>query len=100
MVKDKLFIRLDGLIYLQSFYENEKLNGEKLKALCSQVVPSGTPQYDDLQEYQVDVLIKAVKNQVFILTGAPGTGKTFTIKKIIRSFPDARVTLAAPTVAI
>ncbi len=97
MVEDELLIRLDGLIYLQSFYENEKLIGEKLKSLCSQIVPSGTPQYDDLQEDQVDALIKAVENQVFILTGAPGTGKTFTIKKIINSFPDARIALAAPT---
>jgi len=31
------------------------------------------------------------------MTGAPGTGKTFTIKRIISSFPKARIALAAPT---
>jgi len=97
MIENRHLIRIDDLIYLQFFYENEKLIGEKLKALCSQKVPSGDPQYDDLKEDQIDALIKAVENQVFILTGAPGTGKTFTIKKIISSFPDARVALAAPT---
>ena len=48
---------------------------------------------DDQQE----ALSKAVASGVFILTGAPGTGKTYTIKRIISSFPEARVALAAPT---
>ena len=37
------------------------------------------------------------RNHVCILTGAPGTGKTFTIKNIISSFPKAKITLAAST---
>ena len=37
------------------------------------------------------------KNRVCILTGAPGTGKTFTIKTIINSFPNSKIALAAPT---
>ena len=37
------------------------------------------------------------RNRVCILTGAPGTGKTFTIKTIINSFPNSKIALAAPT---
>lgn len=84
-------------IYLQSFYEAEKKIAQKLKKLASRIALPGSPQFDGLMEDQIDALKKAVDNQVFILTGAPGTGKTYTIKKIIESFPDAKIALAAPT---
>lgn len=34
---------------------------------------------------------------IFILTGAPGTGKTFLVKRIITSFPGKVIELLAPT---
>jgi exodeoxyribonuclease V alpha subunit len=37
------------------------------------------------------------KSHVFALTGAPGVGKTATIKAVIRSNADARIVLCAPT---
>jgi exodeoxyribonuclease V alpha subunit len=97
LVEEKHLVNLEDYIYLQSYYENEKFVAEKLKLISSQKSTMGTPKYDDLQEDQIDALKKSVENQVFVLTGAPGTGKTFTIKRIIDSFPKSRVALAAPT---
>jgi len=97
MVEDVHFVMDENFIYLKSFYEAERSIAKKLKELASRKAVPGNPQYDGLMEDQVDALGKAVENQIFILTGAPGTGKTYTIKKIIESFPDAKVSLAAPT---
>ena len=97
MVDDGHLVRAENHIYLKSFYEAERSIAQKLKELASRKAIPGNPQFDGLMEDQVDALGKAVGNQVFILTGAPGTGKTYTIKKIIESFPDAKVSLAAPT---
>lgn len=95
--KDCLIVIDDGFVYLKGFYEDERLIAEKLKVLARHTLPSGTPDLDGLAEDQIEALQKAVASGVFILTGAPGTGKTFTIKRIISSFPNAGVALAAPT---
>jgi exodeoxyribonuclease V alpha subunit len=46
---------------------------------------------------QREALELAARSSVFICTGAPGTGKSFLVKYIIDSLPDARVELCAPT---
>lgn len=86
-----------GFIYLKGYYEDETFIAEKLKVLARQTLPAGKPDFEGLADDQKEALEKAVTSGVFILTGAPGTGKTFTIKRIMNSFPDARVALAAPT---
>ena len=54
-----------------------------------------------LHEYQRDAVHKAVKNQVCIVTGGPGTGKTCTLKCMLSVlealFPDGHIKLCAPT---
>ncbi len=96
-IQDKLLIEYKDFIYLPRFFEDERYIANKLKTLVSHEIEAGSPQFEGLQSDQVDALSKAVKSRVFILTGPPGTGKTFTIKRIIDSFPDAKVALAAPT---
>lgn len=95
--KDGLVVAADGFIYLKSYHDDEKLIAEKLKVLVRQTLPPGQPDFEGLADDQRESLSKAVASGVFILTGAPGTGKTYTIKRIISSFPEARVALAAPT---
>lgn len=95
--KDGLLVSVDGFAYLKSFHDDEKLIAEKLKVLARQTFRPGQPDFEGLADDQKEALAKAVASGVFILTGAPGTGKTFTIKRIISSFPEARVALAAPT---
>ncbi|MDO4965604.1 MAG: ATP-dependent RecD-like DNA helicase [Lachnospiraceae bacterium] len=53
----------------------------------------------ELDELQVDAVIKAVTNGVVILTGGPGTGKTTTINMMIKYFEANGLDfyLAAPT---
>ncbi len=95
--KDGLVVSVDGFVYLKSYHDDEKLIAEKLKILARQTLPPGQPDFEGLAGDQKEALAKAVSSGVFILTGAPGTGKTFTIKRIISSFPETRVALAAPT---
>ena len=95
--KDGLVVAVDGFVYLKSYHDDEKLVAEKLKVLARQTLPAGQPDIEGLADDQREALGKAVGSGVFILTGAPGTGKTYTIKRIISSFPEARIALAAPT---
>jgi exodeoxyribonuclease V alpha subunit len=97
LVKDGLVVSADGFVYLKGYHDDEKLVAEKLKVLARQTLPPGQPDFEGLADDQKEALSKAVSSGVFILTGAPGTGKTYTIKRIISSFPEARVALAAPT---
>lgn len=53
----------------------------------------------ELDELQLDAVVMAVTNGVFVLTGGPGTGKTTTINMIIKYFEASGLDfyLAAPT---
>jgi exodeoxyribonuclease V alpha subunit len=95
--KDGLVVSADGFVYLKGYHDDEKLIADKLKILARRTLPPGQPDFEGLADDQKEALSKAVTSGVFILTGAPGTGKTYTIKRIISSFPEARVALAAPT---
>jgi len=92
-----LVIIVDGFVYLETYYHDEMLVAEKLKALVNQKPALGQPDFEGLAIDQIGALTEAMVSGVFILTGAPGTGKTHTIKRIISSFPEARIALAAPT---
>jgi len=97
MEKDGLVVVAEEFVYLTGYYEDEKSVAEKLKVLARHELPPGQPDFEGLADDQKEALEKAVTSGVFILTGAPGTGKTFTIKRIISSFPEATISLAAPT---
>lgn len=53
----------------------------------------------ELDDAQIEAVVKGYTNGVSILTGGPGTGKTTTINTIIKLFDDLgyNVVLAAPT---
>ncbi len=53
----------------------------------------------ELAQNQKNAVIKALKNNLLIITGGPGTGKTTVIKTIISAFEklNKKVILAAPT---
>ncbi len=94
---DGLVVCVDGFVYLKSYCDDERLIAAKLKILARQTFWPGQPDFEGLAADQREALSKAVASGVFILTGAPGTGKTFTIGRILSSFPEARAALAAPT---
>lgn len=97
MIARKRVVRIEDYIYLPKFYEDEKSIAEELKILNSQGVDCGSPKLDGLYEDQVKAIHKVLENNLFVLTGPPGVGKTFTIKRIIESFPQTKIALAAPT---
>lgn len=55
----------------------------------------------ELLPEQAEAIVKAMQNSVTLLSGGPGTGKTYTIGHLVRLFlaclPAASVALAAPT---
>ena len=97
LVRQDFLVDQDGSLSLKALCEAEHLVARRILALLEGTPPHGRPDFKDLQEDQREALRKAVLSPVFILTGAPGTGKTFTIKRILDSFSGTRVALAAPT---
>ena len=96
-------------VYLRRLYEAETYVASRLLAMRGRL-PGGERAGEYLRlaekemgitlaEHQRKAVTEAVQYGVFALTGGPGTGKTTTIRAILRMF-DAmglRVSLAAPT---
>ena len=96
-------------VYLRRLYEAETYVASRLLAMRGKL-PGGERAGEYLRlaekemgitlaEHQRKAVTEAVQYGVFALTGGPGTGKTTTIRAILRMF-DAmglRVSLAAPT---
>ena len=96
--------------YLSSLYEAESYIAKKLSVMslvktdesfdCDALVRSaedeGELKFGDLQKKAIEM---AVGNNVFLLTGGPGTGKTTVIRGMLSAFGKLglRVMLAAPT---
>ena len=71
-----------------------------------QGVQAGEPAYlpskqttDDLSPEQLRAFVESSYHRLFILTGAPGTGKTYTLARILRAIAQTELTVAlcAPT---
>lgn len=100
-------------IYLEVFYNSEKYAGQKVAKMLSTAPRKFTVDTDALiAELEKTQNIKYANNQkiaflsmernnVLIITGGPGTGKTTIIKGLInifqRNFPGSTIALAAPT---
>ena len=89
---------LDGeRIYLKRYFDYEV---EVARALRARTGPPGSMQGagDDRQQHAVE---RALSASLTVICGGPGTGKTYTIARIVERLaqdePGARVALAAPT---
>jgi exodeoxyribonuclease V alpha subunit len=89
---------------LTELYECEEYIANKIKEIQTYEalnIGTGCSCYvEDLQEDQKEALFKILNHSISILTGAPGTGKTFLIKKIMALLKDSgiyNIELAAPT---
>ncbi|MGM9777381.1 MAG: ATP-dependent RecD-like DNA helicase, partial [Prevotella sp.] len=108
MVESESVIKENDCIYLTSLYYDEKKSADKIKSLASildvnghvpnieSIEKSVGMQYDEIQR---DAIYTACSNNIMVLTGGPGTGKTTTVKGIIYAFEkmNKKVYLAAPT---
>jgi exodeoxyribonuclease V alpha subunit len=91
----------DGFWYLQRYARIESRLANALTAL-NQAVPAGAGTVDiQLNIEQQSALSKALARQLLVLSGGPGTGKTFTIAKILSQLkttnPQWRIAGSAPT---
>ncbi len=101
----------EPIIYAAPFYFAEKGAAQKLLALLQKQLILFLPREGDvlqavLQEEkiklaaeQVEAVRGACENGVMVITGGPGTGKTTTIRTLIRLFQrlKLKIMLAAPT---
>lgn len=107
---DKRVIIKDDEVYASNFYytelsiarklidldERANYDEKKIREKLNKVQDSEGIALDEMQEKAV---IEAVKSGLLIITGGPGTGKTTTIKTIIKYFENEglEIRLAAPT---
>ena len=112
----KQIIEHCGFIELIEFYDSEKniINGiNKLKSI--KTVIDEEQINDRIKEYerrnaicfnkdQINAITGSIKNNFYIITGGPGTGKTTIIKAIVEilkdtyeNYQDSDITLLAPT---
>lgn len=78
--------------YLQRIIEAKgKPGGCQWPSIC------GIPIHDSATGHQRMELVKATQGPVGLLTGLPGTGKSFSLARLVSLLPPGRVALAAPT---
>lgn len=97
MIDSGMLLEKYNTIYELHFYEKEKYIADKLLEMMSVVPDTCSPATDGLMDDQIEAVKKIRNNNVFVLSGPAGSGKTTTLKKIIDSFDSARIVLAAPT---
>ena len=112
--KDRKVVIEDDKYYLKNFYEAEKYIVDKLSFLndiTNRKLPKLEEKIEKLEkknnivydEIQKSAIMKAINNNVVIITGGPGTGKTTIIKAIVSLFRDIfkakedEIALLAPT---
>jgi exodeoxyribonuclease V alpha subunit len=85
----------NGRLYLLRNWLYEESVAKHIKRL-SQTLPAATYSHDLLSDEQDLAVTTSLSHTLSIITGGPGTGKTFTAQHIINSCT-GRIILAAPT---
>ena len=113
LTRDKMIVISEDRYYLRSFYEAEKYICERICFLNDMSVTShininkyldnesfSNIVYDDMQKKAIEC---GVNNNITIITGGPGTGKTMIIKAIVKilmeggKLKNEDIALLAPT---
>ena len=97
-------------VYYAPFYQAEQGTAKLLQKVIKGAKPFAAVEAEralgkvgsdsaHLTEEQLSVLNRAIENGVLVVTGGPGTGKTTTIKALVRVFQEMgqKVILACPT---
>lgn len=90
----------NGMVALEELaFDEQDVAGIISMLLNKEIAKPAVTDLAGLAPDQQNALIRALGQKVFILTGAPGTGKTFTLQRMIREFDEqgSVVKLAAPT---
>lgn len=98
------FIYQHGLLYLYRYFALEQRLATQIKRLSTQEsVQCDSQSYHHLlsDSYQRQALVCVSEHALSLITGGPGTGKTYTLARIIavlnKSIPNLRIAMAAPT---
>lgn len=98
------FVFDDEYLYLYRYWQLEQRLAQQVLRLKQQNIQAiNTESFDDLLSdiHQKNALNMVAKNAFNIITGGPGTGKTYTLARIIavlhQALPDIRIAMAAPT---
>ena len=108
LIGEERLIESLGGIYLPVYYKAEKETARKIASIISdksncQEVKFDPPSQDIEGHYftgeQINAILSVRDNPICIITGDPGTGKTTTIRGLIKLFEDEgkKVILTAPT---
>ena len=112
--KERKIIIKDDKYYLKKYYDSETYIVDKitfLNDITNRKLPKLEEKIKNLEkknnikydEVQKSAIMKAINNNVVIITGGPGTGKTTIIKAIVSLFKDVfkakddELALLAPT---
>jgi exodeoxyribonuclease V alpha subunit len=97
----------NDLLYLDRYYRYEAAVAGSLKGLAATPSPSPEAEQSLVQLFpfggdQLDAARYALNNQLTVIAGGPGTGKTFTLTRILAALYESsaeqlRIGLAAPT---
>lgn len=97
----KPLCRQGNRYYLQRNWVYETRLITHLKRLLQPIDPLSMKDTEQLTEEQLKAIEMSLTHRLTLITGGPGTGKTYTAKRLVESFlqakPDGRVLLAAPT---
>ncbi len=98
----KLACFLDDRVALPRFYSAEVRVAERIKAIAARKVAremaSLSPEeWKWLTPKQREAVRCAVASNLMVLTGLPGTGKTSSLKAIVKAFGMESIALCAPT---
>ncbi|WP_425283434.1 exodeoxyribonuclease V subunit alpha [Acinetobacter boissieri] len=98
------FIFCNNRLYLYRYYALEQRLAQQVRRLSQQsVVGVDSTAYNDLLKdtYQKQALELVASSGLSLITGGPGTGKTYTLARIIaalnHSIQNLRIAMAAPT---
>lgn len=105
-----IVVEVDNFYYLKDMYELEQMVFEKLKKIVKKnedvVVKNYGTQItklngDTLDKKQTEAINMMLNNNISVLTGGPGTGKTFTVNAFLKTlesiFKGVSIRLLAPT---
>lgn len=96
-------VRAEDYLYFYRQWQQENQLAEQLTHILSPIRPV-TVQFDPsemVNSRQKQAILLAATHAFSLITGGPGTGKTYTLVRIVKALqqaqPDLRIALAAPT---